>query len=177
MRSCQFFCCGRKANLVRILLLNPNFLLIHRNKLSVTVHLFLAFYGSTTIQSRSFLKNIENFVWFPKQYLLGFLILKKQLANIPDRGFLFLRNTLLLYSLTDRGFLFFHNTLLLYSLSPYSQTESQTEKWIHSLRVGLRNFFSSCAVVSVFGSGGEIGFGFIYYVLMYLECNTVVVLR
>ncbi len=30
---------------------------------------------------------------------MGFLILEKQFANIPDRGFLFLRNTLLLYSL------------------------------------------------------------------------------
>jgi hypothetical protein len=46
-----------------------------------------------------FSRNIENFVWFPKQYLLGFFILEKQLANILDRGFLFLRNTLLLYSL------------------------------------------------------------------------------
>ncbi len=27
-------------------------------------------------------KNIENFVWFPKQYLLGFFILDKQLTNI-----------------------------------------------------------------------------------------------
>ncbi len=39
---------------------------------------------------------------------------EKQLANIPDRGFLFLRNT-----------------LLLYSLSPYSQTERQTESQIN----------------------------------------------
>ncbi len=62
VRLCQFFCCGRNTNLVQILLLNPNFLLIHGNKLSVTVYLFLALYGSTTIQSRSFLKNIENFV-------------------------------------------------------------------------------------------------------------------
>ena len=61
--------------------------------------LFLALYGSTIIQSRLFLKNIENFVWFPKQYLLGFFILEKQLANILDRGFLFLSNTLLLQSL------------------------------------------------------------------------------
>ncbi len=61
--------------------------------------LCLALYGSTTIQPLLFLKNIENFVWFPKQYLLGFFILEKQLANILDRGFLFLRNTLLLYSL------------------------------------------------------------------------------
>ena len=102
-----------------------------RSKLSDTVYLFLALYGSTTIQSRLFLKNIENFVWFPKQYLLGFFILENQLANIPDWGFLFLRNT-----------------LLLYSLSPYSQTERQTESQIHLLCVGWRNLFSSCAVVS-----------------------------
>ncbi len=43
MLLCQFFCCGQKANLVQIFLLNPNFLLVHRNKLSVTVYLFLAF--------------------------------------------------------------------------------------------------------------------------------------
>ncbi len=61
--------------------------------------LILALYGSTIIQSLLFLKNIQNFVWFPKQYLLGFFILEKQLTNISDRGFLFLRNTLLLYSL------------------------------------------------------------------------------
>jgi hypothetical protein len=48
--------------------------------------------------------------------------------------------------------IFLVNTLLLYSLSPYSQTERQTENQKHSLRVGWRNFFSSCAVVSVFGS-------------------------
>ncbi len=138
VRLCQFFCCGRKADLGRNFLLNPNFLLVHRNKLSVTVYLFLALYGSTTIQSRSFLKNIENFVWFPNQYLLGVFILEKQLANIPDRGFLFLRST-----------------LLLYSLSPYRQTERRTKSQIHSLRMGWRNLFSSCAVVSVFCSGGK----------------------
>ncbi len=47
VRLCQFFCCGRKANLVQIFLLNPNFLLVHRNKISVTVYLFLVLYGST----------------------------------------------------------------------------------------------------------------------------------
>ncbi len=62
VRSCQFFYCVRKANLVQIFLLNPNFLLVHKNKVSVTVYLFLTLYGSTTIQSRSFLKNIKNFV-------------------------------------------------------------------------------------------------------------------
>jgi hypothetical protein len=31
-----------------------------RSKLSITAYLFLALYGSTTLQSQSFLKNIEN---------------------------------------------------------------------------------------------------------------------
>ncbi len=48
-----------------------------------------------------------------------------------------------------------HSFTLYPSLSPYSQKELQTEEQIHSLRVGWRNFFSSCAVVSVFGSGGK----------------------
>ena len=51
VRLCHFFCCGGKANLVQIFLLNLNFLLIHMNKLSVTVYLFLALYGSTIILS------------------------------------------------------------------------------------------------------------------------------
>ena len=89
--------------------------------------------------------------------LIGFFILEKQLANIPDRGFLFLRNT-----------------LLLYSLSLYSQTESQIESQIHLLRVGWRNLFFSCAVVSVFGSGGKKVL--VVHTTMYLEYHTVVVL-
>ena len=121
----------------------------------------LALYGSTIIQSRLFLKNIENFVWFPKQYLLGFFILEKQLANILDRGFLFLRNT-----------------LLLYSLSPNSQTESQTESQIHSLCVGWRNLFSSCAVCCVsFWFWREKGFGSNTHVLLRVQysCGGVLV--
>jgi hypothetical protein len=38
---------------------------------------------------------------------------------------------------------------------------------------GLEELFSSCAVVSVFGSGGN---RFWFYILMYLEYNTVVAL-
>ncbi len=41
------------------------------------------------------------------------------------------------------------------SLSPYRRTELRTEEQIHSLHVGWRNFFSSCVVVSVSGSGGK----------------------
>jgi hypothetical protein len=68
----------QKVNFVWIFLLNPNFLLVHRSfskmrsKFSTSVYFFLALYGSTTIDSWLFLKNIKNFVWFPKQYLLGF---------------------------------------------------------------------------------------------------------
>ncbi len=43
-----------------------------------------------------------------------------------------------------------YHTIDIYFL--FSVTRTNT---IHSLRVGWRNFFSSCAVVSVFGSGGE----------------------
>ncbi len=148
VRLCQFFCCGRKVNYVQIPYSHDCFSKISRTfsvkklipyKTYVQEEqLFLALYGSTIIQSRLFLKNIENFVWFLKQYLLGFFILEKQIANIPDRGFLFLCNT-----------------LLLYSLSPYWRTESQTEERIHLLCVGWWNLCSSCAVVSVFCSGGK----------------------
>ncbi len=157
VRLCQFFCCGGKVNFVQITFSHNRFSKISRTLFVKKLipyttyvredHLFLALYGSTTIQSRLFLKNIKNFVWFPKQYLLGFFILEKQLANIPDRGFLFRRNT-----------------LLLFSLSPYSQTEWLTEEWIHLLCVGWRIFFSSCAVCCVsFWFWQEIGFGFTYY--------------
>ncbi len=39
--------------------------------------------------------------------------------------------------------------------------------------MGWRNFFSSCAVLSVFGSGGKY---VLVFILMYLEYHTVVVL-
>ncbi len=144
----EFFCCGEKVNFVRLPYSHDRFSKISRTFFVKKLipyktyvwenQLFLALYGSTAIQSGLFLKNIENFFWFPKQYLLGFFLLEKQLANILDRGFLFL-----------------HNTLFLYSLSPYRWTESQTEKQIHLLCIGWWNLFSSCAVVSVFCSGGK----------------------
>jgi hypothetical protein len=118
-------------------------------------------YGSTTIESRLFLKNIKNFVWFPKQYLFGFFILERQLSNIPDRGSLFLRNT-----------------LLLYSLSPYRQTEWLTESQIHSLCVDWRNlFFHLCCCVS-FLFWREIGVGCTYYYVLRVpySCGVVLVL-
>ncbi len=48
-----------------------------------------------------------------------------------------------------------HSSTLYPTLSPYRQMESKTEEQIHLLRLGWRNFFSSCAVVSVLGSGGK----------------------
>ncbi len=129
-----------------------NFLVESENFLLV----FLALYGSTTIQSRMFLKNIENFVWFPKQYLLGFFILEKQLANIPDGGFLFL-----------------HNTLLLYSLSPYRRRESQRVKNTRYTWAGGTSF----PVVLLCQFSVLVGNRFWFYILlMYLEYHAVVVL-
>jgi hypothetical protein len=135
VQLCQFFCCGGKLNFVRIPYSHDRFSKILRTFFVKKMipyetyvredQLFLALYASTTIQSLLFLKNIKNFVWFPKQYLLGFFILEKQLANISDRGFLFLRDTILLYSLLLWRESLFSTvyTLLLYSLDPYSWTE------------------------------------------------------
>ncbi len=80
------FCCGWKVNFVWIPYSHDRFSKISRTffvkkrfpyKTYVQEdQLFLALYGSTTIQSLLFLKNIKHFVWFPKQYLLGFFILQ-----------------------------------------------------------------------------------------------------
>ncbi len=51
--------------------------------------------------------------------------------------------------------IFLVNTLLLYSLSPYGQTESLTEKKIHSLHVGWRNFFPVVLLCQVFDLAGN----------------------
>ncbi len=72
VRLCQFFCCGGKVNFVRIPYSHDRLSKISRTffvkkmipyKIYVQENqLFLALYGSTTIQSLLFLKNIENFV-------------------------------------------------------------------------------------------------------------------
>jgi hypothetical protein len=114
VRLCQFFCFGRKANLVQIFLLNPKFLLIHRNTYS---------------------EGLDDGQKTPRGHPDFHSYVKINVFHIPD--------------------IFLVNTLLLYSLSPYSQRERQTETQIHLLCMGWRNHFSSCAVVSVFGSGGK----------------------
>ncbi len=71
------------------------------------------------------------------------------------------------------------NTLLLHTplfALTDRRTELQMEERIHSLRVGWRNFFSSCAVVSVFGSGGKQFLVFYTYVLrVQYSCGVVLV--
>ena len=70
--------------------------------------------------------------------------------------------------------IFLVNTLLLYSLSPYGQTESLTEKQIHSLSVGRRIFFPVVLLCQFFVLAGN---RFLFYILlMYLEYHTIVVL-
>ncbi len=69
---CQFFCCGGKDNFVRMPYSHDRFSKISRTFFVKELipyktyaredQLFLALYGSTIIQSRLFLKNIENFV-------------------------------------------------------------------------------------------------------------------
>ncbi len=70
---------------------------------------------------------------------------REYLRMLKEKLPIFLINTLLLHipllALTHR--------------QNYGETNRITEEQIHSLRVGRRTFFSSCAVVSVFGSGGK----------------------
>jgi hypothetical protein len=65
------------------------------------------------------------------------------------------------YTLIEKLPILLVNTLLLY-IPLLALTDRRTEEQIHSLRVGWRNFFSSCAVVSVFWFWWEIGFGVTY---------------
>jgi hypothetical protein len=61
------------------------------------------------------------------------------------------------------------------SLSPYSQTDGMTDGGTNALAArGLEDFFSSCAVVSVFWFLA--GNRFWYSLLTYLDYNTVVAL-
>jgi hypothetical protein len=99
-----------------------------------------------------FSKNIKNFVWFPKQYLLGFFILEKYFGQgFPVSPY---------------------NTLLLYSLSPYSRTELETEKHTCCAWAG-GTFFQLCCCVS-FWFWWEIHFVLHTYVLRVLySCGVV----
>ncbi len=81
-------------------------------------------------------------------------------------------------TLKEKYPIFLVNTLLLHiPLLTLTRgwMEWRTKKRIHLLCVGWRNFFSSCAVVSVFWFLA--GNRFWFYIFTYLEYNTVVVLR
>jgi hypothetical protein len=106
---CQFFCCGGKVNFVRIPYSHDRFSKILRTffvtklipyKICVQEdQLFLALYGSLTIQSWLFLKKYQELFWFPKQYLLGFFILEKFWTGVSCFSVTLFYSTLL--SLTD----------------------------------------------------------------------------
>ncbi len=125
-----------------------------------------------------FLKNIKNFVWFPKQYLLGFFILKKQLANILDGVSCFFV-TLFYSTLFCCGgkanlvrFTLFYSTLLTLT---HGRNDWQRNKYTRFAWAGGTFFhFQLCCYVS-FLFWWEIGFGFTYYICT-LEYHKVVVL-
>ncbi len=121
---------------------------------SITVYLFLALYGSTTSLSRLFLKNIKSSLY------------NQILVNNCSITSMHAKRKITICSHK-------HSFTLYPSLSPYSQTDRMTDgERIHSLRVGLRNFFSSCVCQFLVLAGNR----FWFYLLMYLEYNTVVVL-
>jgi hypothetical protein len=103
------FCCDGKVNFIWMPYSHDRFSKILRtffakkwSHIKPTYEKTISFLLCMDLQPHShccFSKISRNFYWFPKQYWLGFFILEKQFANFLDRGFLFLRNTLLLYSL------------------------------------------------------------------------------
>ncbi len=145
MQLCHFCCCGGKVNFVQIPYSQDSFSKILRTFIVKKLapdktyiqedHLFLSLYGSTTIQSRSFLKNIENFVWFPKQYLFGFFILEKFWTGVSCFSITLFYFSLL--ALTDR------------------RNDRQRNKYTRLAWAGGTFFQLCCCVVSVFGSGGK----------------------
>jgi hypothetical protein len=100
---CVSFCCGGKANLEQIFLLNPR---IFFSYIGIVIQR-----GWTTDRKL----HVDTLLFIPTW--------KFNVFHIPD--------------------IFLVNTLLLHSLSPYGRTEIRTEKRIHSLHVGWRNFFSA----------------------------------
>ncbi len=148
-----------------------------RSELSITAYFFLVLYRSTSLQSLSFLKNIETFLSkveigefnqsIPsKQQRYNHNSFSKTLrpsTALPYSHNRFSKILRTLYASRNQGLivLFLQRTLKKNSFTPhpslssYSPTDGITERQIHTLRVGWRNFFSSCAVVSVFLVSGE----------------------
>ena len=150
MRLCQFFCRGGKVNFVQIFLLNPNFLLVH----TCSIRFSFSYTGIGIRRGWTTERNLhmETLIFSPmwkfkvfsySRQIGSFCILWRNISNsyvIPQKASLgnFLVNTLLLYirllTLTDRI----------------------TDRETNTLATrGLEEHFSSCAVVSVFFSGGK----------------------
>ncbi len=109
VRLCQFFCCGRKVNFIRIPYSHDRFSKILRiffvkkwSPIKPTYEKTNSFLLCMDLQQYShnyFSNNIENFVWFPKQYLLGFFILEKFWTGVSCFSVTLFYSTLL--ALTD----------------------------------------------------------------------------
>jgi hypothetical protein len=78
---CHFCCCDEKVNFVRIFLLNPNFLLVHRKFSSRTYASFSCFGMDLKPYSRDCFSKILSIILslISKQYLLGSLFKRNNL--------------------------------------------------------------------------------------------------
>ena len=167
---------------------------------SITVYLFLVLYRSTSLQSLSFLKNIKTFLC--KQKLMNNRSIPSMQQPYNHDSFSKYQDLLQHYSknrfskniknilckqkivnncsipsthaerkITNLSVK--HSFTLYLSLSPHEWTESQTEEQIHLLRVGWRNFFPVVLLCQFLVLAGN---RFWFYILTYLEYNTVVAL-
>ncbi len=98
-----------------------------RSKLPVTVYLFLALYGFTTLQSRLFLKNIENF------------LCKKKLVNNCSIPSTHVERKITVHSHK-------HSFTPYPSLSPYWWTDRQRDKYTCYAWAGGTFFQFGCCV-------------------------------
>ncbi len=167
------FCCGGKVNFVQIPYSHDRLSKILRTFFVKKMipyktyvredQLSLALYGSTTMQSWLFIKNIENFVWFPKQYSLGFLFLRNK-TLIFRTGVSCFSVTLFYSTLFCCG----GKTNLVRFTDRITDRESNTlasrglEEPAYALRGLEEPCFQLCCCVS-FLFWREIGFGFTYY--------------
>ncbi len=111
-----------------------------------------------------FSRNIKNFVWFPKQYSLGFFILEKFRTGVSCFSMTLFYSTLL--ALTDR-------------LNYWQRVKYTRFAWAggtsHALRGLEEPFFQMCCCVSLL-FWREIGFGCTYYYVLTVPYSCGVVL-
>ncbi len=151
-----------------------------RSKLSITAYLFLALYGSTTLQSRSFLKNIENFLC--KQKLVKQQPYNHDSFSKTSRASTALQSRLFLKNIenflckqkivnncsipsmhTERNLRIFLINALLLHIPLLALTDRRNDRGTNTLAArGLEDFFLQlCCCVSFWFWRG-IGFGFTY---------------